>query len=92
MKVVVVGAAGQLGRVTVERWAGAHEVTALTRREVDIADAAAVERTLDALAPELILNCAAYNDVDGAEDMPATAFTVNALALRSMAAVAGRAR
>ena len=91
MKVVVVGAAGQLGRVTVERWAGAHEVTALTRREVDIADAAALERTLDALAPELILNCAAYNDVDGAEDMPATAFTVNALAVRSMAAVAERA-
>ena len=43
------------------------------------------------MAPELILNCAAYNDVDGAEDMPATAFTVNALAVRSMAAAAERA-
>ena len=90
MKVVVVGAAGQLGRVTVERWAAAHDVTALTRREVDLADAAALERTLDGLAPGLILNCAAYNDVDGAEDAPATAFTVNALAVRSLAAVAAR--
>jgi len=65
-------------------------VTALTRREVDLADAAALERTLDGLAPALILNCAAYNDVDGAEDAPATAFTVNALAVRSLAAVAAR--
>jgi dTDP-4-dehydrorhamnose reductase len=90
MRVVVVGAAGQLGRVTVDRWARDHRVTALTRREVDLADAAALERTLDALAPELILNCAAHNDVDGAEDAPAIAFTVNALAVRSLAAVAAR--
>jgi dTDP-4-dehydrorhamnose reductase len=90
MKVVVLGAAGQLGRVTADRWAGEHAVTALTRREVDLADAAALERTLDALAPELILNCAAYNDVDGAEDAPAVAFAVNALAVRSLAAVAAR--
>jgi dTDP-4-dehydrorhamnose reductase len=90
MKVVVVGAAGQLGRVTAEQWAREHAVTPLTRREVDLTDAAALERTLDALAPELILNCAAWNDVDGAEDTPAPAFAVNALAVRSLAAVAAR--
>jgi dTDP-4-dehydrorhamnose reductase len=90
MKVVVIGAAGQLGRVTAERWAAAHEVTPLTRREVDLTDGAALERALDALAPDLILNCAAYNDVDGAEDAPVTAFAVNALAVRSLAAVAAR--
>lgn len=90
MKVVVIGAAGQLGRVTAERWATGHEVTRLTRREVDLTDAAALEQALDALEPELILNCAAYNDVDGAEEAPVTAFAVNALAIRSLAAVAAR--
>jgi dTDP-4-dehydrorhamnose reductase len=91
MRVAVVGAAGQLGRVTSAHWAArGHAVTSLTRREVDLADAAALERTLAALAPELILNCAAYNDVDGAEDTPVPAFTVNALAVRSLAAVAAR--
>jgi dTDP-4-dehydrorhamnose reductase len=90
MKVAVIGAAGQLGRVTADRWARDHEVTALTRREVDLADAAALEHLLDRLAPDLILNCAAYNDVDGAEEAPVTAFTVNALAVRSLAAVAAR--
>jgi dTDP-4-dehydrorhamnose reductase len=90
MKVAVIGAAGQLGRVTAERWGRDHEVTALTRREVDLADAAALEHLLDGLAPDLIINCAAYNDVDGAEEAPVTAFTVNALAVRSLAAVAAR--
>jgi dTDP-4-dehydrorhamnose reductase len=90
MKVVVVGAAGQLGRVTAESWAAAHEVTPLTRREVDLTDGAAVERAIEAVAPGLIVNCAAYNDVDGAEDAPVTAFAVNALAVRSLAAVASR--
>jgi dTDP-4-dehydrorhamnose reductase len=88
--VAVLGAAGQLGRVTPAHWAQAHAVTALTRREVDLADAAALERAVDALAPDLILNCAAWNDVDGAEDQPVPAFTVNALAVRSLAAVAAR--
>jgi dTDP-4-dehydrorhamnose reductase len=90
MKVVVVGAAGQLGRVTAEAWAGAHDVTSLTRREVDLTDAATLERTIEGVAPDLILNCAAYNDVDGAEETPVTAFAVNALAVRSLAAVAAR--
>jgi dTDP-4-dehydrorhamnose reductase len=90
MKVVVVGAAGQLGRVTAESWAGAHDVTPLTRREVDLTDAAALERAIEAVTPDLIVNCAAYNDVDGAEEAPVSAFAVNALAVRSLAAVATR--
>ena len=91
MKVLVVGAAGQLGRVTAERWAAGHEVVALTRQQVDLTDAPALERAVDAIAPGLILNCAAYNDVDGAEDAPALALAVNALAVRSLAAAAARA-
>jgi dTDP-4-dehydrorhamnose reductase len=90
MTVVVVGAAGQLGRVTVERWSREHQVVALTRRELDLADAAAVEARVAAASPSLILNCAAWNDVDGAEDTPVPAFAVNALAVRSLAAAAAR--
>ena len=90
MNVLVVGAAGQLGRVTVEAWKD-HDVTALTRADVDLTDAAALERRVAAAAPALIVNCAAYNDVDGAESDPVTAFAVNALAVRSLAAAADRA-
>jgi dTDP-4-dehydrorhamnose reductase len=91
MKVLVVGAAGQLGRVTAERWAAAHDVITLTRQAIDLTDAPALERAVDAIAPALILNCAAYNDVDGAEDAPSLALAVNALAVRSLAAAATRA-
>jgi dTDP-4-dehydrorhamnose reductase len=90
MRVAVLGAAGQLGRATAAWWRERGDVRALTRREVDVADPAALDATLAALAPDLILNCAAYNDVDGAETDPVTALAVNALAVRSLAAVSGR--
>ena len=61
MKVVVVGAAGQLGRVTVERWAGAHEVTALTRREVDLAEAAVEAELRARFSPALRATAASRN-------------------------------
>jgi dTDP-4-dehydrorhamnose reductase len=88
--VAVVGAAGQLGRVTAERWSAGHRLVALTRADVDLTDAAALEARLDAVGPELIVNCAAYNNVDGAEDDARTALAVNAMAVRSLAAVAVR--
>jgi dTDP-4-dehydrorhamnose reductase len=90
MKVAVIGAAGQLGRATTAWWGGRAEVTALTRREVDVAAGPALESVLTRLAPDLVLNCSAYNDVDGAESDPVTALAVNAMAVRSMAAVCGR--
>jgi dTDP-4-dehydrorhamnose reductase len=90
MKVAVVGAAGQLGRATAAWWRARAEVSALTRSDVDLTDAPALEATLLALAPDLVLNCAAYNDVDGAETNPVAALSVNAMAVRSMAAICAR--
>jgi dTDP-4-dehydrorhamnose reductase len=96
MRVAVVGAAGQLGRVTVARWtaprwSGAHDVTALTRADVDLTAFTALERRLDETRPDLVINCAAYNDVEGAETDPVAALNVNALAVRTMARAASRA-
>ena len=71
-------------------WRARAEVSELTRREVDVADPVALEATLTALAPDLILNCAAYNDVDAAETDSVTALAVNAMAVRSLAAFSGR--
>jgi dTDP-4-dehydrorhamnose reductase len=42
-------------------------------------------------APDVIVNCAAFNDVDGAEDRPEQALAVNAFAVRSLALAAERA-
>jgi dTDP-4-dehydrorhamnose reductase len=89
VRLVVFGAHGQLGRTTVERWQTAHEVTSLTRHEVDLRSSQAIEATLASRAPELVVNCAAYTNVDGAEDDAGTAIDVNALAVRAMATAAG---
>jgi len=85
--VLIVGAAGRLGASVVDAFAGA-DVIAHTRATLDIADPGAVRRVIAEAAPAAIVNCAAFNDVDGAEDDPTSAFAVNAFAVRSLARAA----
>jgi dTDP-4-dehydrorhamnose reductase len=86
-RVLVTGAHGQLGDAVVRAFAD-REVIAVTRAECDITAPAAVRRLVAGVHPGAIINCAAYNDVDGAEDAPAEAFAVNAFAVRSLARAA----
>jgi dTDP-4-dehydrorhamnose reductase len=86
-RVLVTGAAGQLGAAVVRAFADL-DVTALTRAALDIADAGAVSRAVSQAAPHLIVNCAAFNDVDGAEDRAIEALSVNAFAVRNLARAA----
>lgn len=55
---------------------------------LDVADPESVRRVVAELAPRVIVNCAAFNDVDGAEQRPQDAFAVNAFAVRSLARAA----
>jgi dTDP-4-dehydrorhamnose reductase len=89
-RVLVTGAGGQLAHYVARVFAGA-DVVALNRRALDIADPAAVAAAVEAAAPDVIVNCAAFNDVDGAEDRPEQALAVNAFAVRSLALAAERA-
>ncbi len=91
MKVVVTGAAGHLGAAIVREFGRQHEVTALTRADLDITDAAAVARAVSAVGPGVLINCAADNDVDGAEDEPVRAFQVNAFGVQALARAAADA-
>ncbi len=86
-RVLVTGAAGQLGSVILRTFADA-ETVALTRAAVDITDPAAVRRVVHDARPAVVINCAAFNDVDGAEDAPTAALAVNAFAVRSLARAA----
>jgi dTDP-4-dehydrorhamnose reductase len=88
MHVAVIGAHGQLGAAIVHEFSGPHEVTALARGDLDLTDDRAVTLVMSRLRPDLIVNCAAYNDVDGAEDHPVEALNVNALAVRALARAA----
>ncbi len=86
-RVLLAGAAGQLGSA-IARAFGDREVVAHTRATLDVTDPEAVQRVVADAAPSVVVNCAAFNDVDGAEDRPAEAFAVNALAVRSLARAA----
>jgi dTDP-4-dehydrorhamnose reductase len=63
-------------------------VTALTRQDVDLTDANALRAAVIDHRPGVVINCAAYNDVDGAERAAATALAVNAMAVGTMARAA----
>ncbi len=78
MRILVTGAGGMLGtdvcRAATE--AGL-EVLAYDRARLDITDGAAVEATTRRAGPDLVINCAAWTDVDGAEGSPEAAMRVN---------------
>jgi dTDP-4-dehydrorhamnose reductase len=85
-KVAVFGGAGQLGtELRAEFSARGYQVEAFDRSNADITDAARVEQTLAEFDPAMVLNDAAYNQVDVAEKEPVAAFQVNALAVRNLA-------
>jgi dTDP-4-dehydrorhamnose reductase len=90
MRWLVTGAGGMLGRdlsaVLAEQ--GETEVVAATRADLDITDASALR---DAIGKaDVVLNAAAWTDVDGAETAEEQATAINGLAVRPLAAAAGR--
>ena len=85
-KVIVFGGGGQLGielcrEFERRQWI----VQRFDRHMLDITDAPAVEKTIAEADPQVVINAAAYNQVDIAESEPVLAFTINALAVRNLA-------
>jgi dTDP-4-dehydrorhamnose reductase len=85
-KVVVFGSGGQLGVELVREFTKrGYTVQGFDRSSVDISDGSRVERSLAQVDPAIVLNAAAYNQVDVAENEPLVAFQANALAVRNLA-------
>ena len=90
MRLLITGSRGLLG-AAIHREFASEKVIAVDHGAFDIRDERAVAATVSKARPDLIVNCAANNDVDGAEDDPVTALTVNAFAVRSIARAAAEA-
>jgi dTDP-4-dehydrorhamnose reductase len=84
---VVIGATGQLGSDLVRTFDRPGELVRLGSRDLDILDAAGTRSALEALRPTCVLNTAAYNLVDRAEEERSRAFALNAEAVGGLAAV-----
>ncbi|MEQ1895948.1 MAG: NAD(P)-dependent oxidoreductase [Vicinamibacterales bacterium] len=85
--VLVTGASGRLAGFVAAAFAGRRLVLA-ARRDLDITDAGAVRRMVAEVRPAVIVNCAAYNDVEQAEDAVEDALAVNAFGVRELARAA----
>jgi dTDP-4-dehydrorhamnose reductase len=91
VKVVITGAGGQLGKELLLNSPVGVDLQAFTSSELDIVDQAAVNKTIDSLKPDVIINAAAYTEVDKAESEPGIAYAVNADGVGFLAESACRA-
>jgi dTDP-4-dehydrorhamnose reductase len=89
MKVLVTGAGGMLGRdVMLAAGNAGHDVIGFGHTELDVTDAASVEAKLDAEHPDMVINCAAWTDVDAAEGAEDEAMAANGTGAGKVAAAA----
>jgi dTDP-4-dehydrorhamnose reductase len=91
MRLLVTGAAGMLGTDVVAAAAARHDVVPFTRTELDITDHDAVRAAVGDTAPDAIINCAAWTDVDAAEADEAAATRINGDGAGHLAAAADEA-
>lgn len=69
IKVIIIGAKGMLGRALAEVFSDeAHEVLLWDRDEIDIADSQQTKKLIEKERPNLVVNVAAHNAVDGIEE------------------------
>jgi dTDP-4-dehydrorhamnose reductase len=89
MKLLVTGAAGMLGRdVMLAAGNAGHQVIGFGHAELDIGDAGAVDAKIGGERPDVVINCAAWTDVDGAEEAEEAATRVNGEGAGNVAAAA----
>jgi dTDP-4-dehydrorhamnose reductase len=92
MRLLITGGAGMLGRDVADAAGRAgHEVVALSRADLDVTDAAAVRGAVAGAAPDAVVHCAAWTDVDGAETAEDAATAVNGNGAGHVAAAAAAA-
>lgn len=83
MRILVTGAAGQLGHDVVAACdAAGDDIVAADRARLDVTDRDQVLGAITTVRPEAVIHCAAWTAVDACESDPERAFAVNALAVR----------
>jgi dTDP-4-dehydrorhamnose reductase len=89
MRIAVIGANGQLGADLVAAFtSNGDSIQALTHSEIELSDRDSVQRAVEGIGPEVIVNTAAMHHVEACESDPGKAFAVNALGARNLAVAA----
>lgn len=87
MKILVVGSNGQLGKEIAQQFEGKHELILKDVPAIDITDYTSVEALISTTKPAVVINAAAYTNVEKAEEDQDTAYRVNALGAQNLALV-----
>jgi dTDP-4-dehydrorhamnose reductase len=90
-KILVTGARGMLGTELVPVLRGSAEVVGVDVEDFDITDADETRAAIDSVSPDVVVNCAGYTDVDGAETERELAFAINATGAGNVASGAAAA-
>ena len=90
MKILVTGKNGQVGHELMRTLAPLGQVIGVDVKECDLAQSAAIDALLERVKPDIIINPAAYTEVDKAESEPSKAHAVNAQAPKLLARYAAR--
>lgn len=88
LKVVITGAEGQLGKDLIRAFAADHQLFAFSKRQLDVAETEQFLRIVKQIHPDIIIQAAAYTNVDGAELNPDIAYRTNAIGARNAAIAA----
>jgi dTDP-4-dehydrorhamnose reductase len=89
MRIVITGCKGQLG-TALQEVLGEGTLLGMDLPEYDITQRASVEQTIRAFRPDVVVNAAAYTNVDGCERDPDLAYRVNALGAQNLALICQR--
>ncbi len=91
MRIIVTGAGGLLGRQLLAVLGNrGHAITGVSHVDLDITDTAALNAYLAAIAPELVINCAAMTNVDRCAEYPDEALRINGFGTQSLALACAR--
>lgn len=85
MKIIVTGAGGRLGRLLVANLTPQHTVIGLTKEQLDISQFHQVRQKIEAERPDVVLNAAAWTDVDGCAREPQKALQINGIGAHNLA-------
>ncbi len=88
MRLLVLGHNGMLGSDVMKLYDG-HDLLGLSVEDVDITDFTDIQEKFTKIAPDVVINCAAYTDVDGCETNTGVAFAVNGDGVRNIARLCG---
>ena len=85
MKILITGSNGMLGHDLIDVLKDSHDLILTTSKTLDITDK---QKTVDFICdnkPDIVINSAAYTDVDGCEENPELAYSVNGDGVRNLA-------